>query len=71
MLIIRFMKPLLLIPVPKSAKTHRLGATQGAKCKIVGGVTIGEYALIGAGAEISKNARPYDSTVGVPARQFG
>ena len=65
------MKPLLLIPVPESVKTHGLGAKLGAKCKIVCGVTIGEYALIAVGAVISKYVRPYDSTVGVPARQFG
>jgi len=45
--------------------------TIGDRCKIVCGVTIGEYALIGAGAVISKYIRLYDSTVGVPARQFG
>ncbi len=47
------------------------GATLGANCTIVCGVTVGEYAFIGAGAVINKNAKPYALMVGVPARQIG
>lgn len=47
------------------------GATLGANCTIVCGVTIGEYAFIGAGAVIKKNVPPYALMVGVPARQIG
>ena len=47
------------------------GATLGANCTIVCGVTIGEYAFIGAGAVINKNVNPYALMVGVPARQIG
>ena len=35
------------------------------------GVTIGEYAFIGAGAVINKDVRPYALMVGVPAKQVG
>lgn len=47
------------------------GATLGANCTIVCGVTIGEYALIGAGAVVNKNVAAYALMVGVPARQIG
>jgi len=47
------------------------GATLGANCTIVCGVTIGEYALIGAGAVVNKDVPAYALMVGVPARQIG
>ena len=47
------------------------GATLGANCTIVCGVTIGEYAFIGAGAVINQDVKPYALMVGVPARQIG
>lgn len=47
------------------------GATLGANCTIVCGVTIGEYAFIGAGAVINKDVKPYALMVGVPAKQIG
>ena len=47
------------------------GATLGANCTIVCGVTIGEYAFIGAGAVINKDIKPYALMVGVPAKQIG
>mgnify|MGYP000105363427 CR=1 FL=1 len=47
------------------------GATLGANCTIVCGVTIGEYAFIGAGAVITKNVKTYALMVGVPAKQIG
>jgi UDP-2-acetamido-3-amino-2,3-dideoxy-glucuronate N-acetyltransferase len=47
------------------------GATLGANCTIVCGVTIGEYAFIGAGSVINKDVKPYALMVGVPARQIG
>lgn len=46
------------------------GATLGANCTVVCGVTIGEYAFIGAGAVINKDVPPYALMVGVPARQI-
>lgn len=47
------------------------GATLGANCTIVCGVTIGEYAFVGAGAVINKSVPAYALVVGVPARQIG
>src|SRR5690554_2956919 len=47
------------------------GATLGANCTIVCGVTIGEYAFIGAGAVINKDVPAYALMVGVPARKIG
>ena len=47
------------------------GATLGANCTIVCGVTLGEFAFVGAGAVINKDVKPYALMVGVPARQIG
>lgn len=47
------------------------GATLGANCTIVCGVTIGEYAFIGAGSVVNKDVPPYALMVGVPAKQIG
>ena len=47
------------------------GATLGANCTIVCGTTIGEYALVGAGAVVNKDVPAYALVVGVPARQIG
>lgn len=47
------------------------GATLGANCTIVCGVTVGEYAFVGAGAVVNKDVKPYALMVGVPGRQIG
>lgn len=47
------------------------GATLGANCTIICGITVGEYAFIGAGAMVNKNIKPYALIVGVPAKQIG
>jgi UDP-2-acetamido-3-amino-2,3-dideoxy-glucuronate N-acetyltransferase len=47
------------------------GATLGANCTIVCGVTIGEYAFVGAGAVVSRDVAPFALMVGVPARRIG
>ena len=47
------------------------GCTVGANATVICGVTIGEYALIGAGAVIHKDVKPYALMVGVPAKQIG
>ena len=49
----------------------RQGATLGANCTVVCGVTIGCYAFIGAGAVVNKDVPDYALMVGVPARQIG
>jgi UDP-2-acetamido-3-amino-2,3-dideoxy-glucuronate N-acetyltransferase len=47
------------------------GATLGANSTIVCGVTIGEFAFIGAGAVVTKDIPAYALVVGNPARQLG
>jgi len=47
------------------------GCSIGANATIVCGITIGEYALIGSGAVINKDVKPYALMVGVPAKQIG
>lgn len=49
----------------------RRGATVGANATIVCGVTIGEYAFVGAGAVVRRDVPPFALVVGVPARQVG
>lgn len=65
---------------PRSAVTRKdeyrrtlvkRGATLGANCTIVCGVTVGEYAFVGAGAVINRNVPAFALMVGVPARQMG
>jgi UDP-2-acetamido-3-amino-2,3-dideoxy-glucuronate N-acetyltransferase len=65
---------------PRSAVTRkdeyrdtivRRGATLGANCTIVCGVTIGAHAFVGAGAVVQRDVPPYALMVGVPARQIG
>lgn len=47
------------------------GASIGANATIVCGVTIGEYAFIGAGSVVTKDVAPYALVYGNPARQHG
>ena len=47
------------------------GATLGANCTVVCGVTIGEFAFVGAGAVVNKDVPAYALVVGVPAHQIG
>lgn len=49
----------------------KTGATLGANCTIVCGVTIGEFSFVGAGAVVNKSVPAYALMVGVPARQIG
>jgi len=46
------------------------GCSVGANATIVCGVTVGEYALIGSGAVVNKNVKPYALMVGVPAKRI-
>lgn len=46
------------------------GATLGANCTIVCGITIGEYAFVAAGAVVTKDVKPYALMGGVPAKQI-
>ena len=47
------------------------GATIGANASIMGGVTVGEYAVVGAGSVVTKDVAPYAIVVGNPARAAG
>lgn len=47
------------------------GATLGANCTIVCGITVGEFAFVGAGAVVNKSVPAYALMVGVPAKQIG
>jgi UDP-2-acetamido-3-amino-2,3-dideoxy-glucuronate N-acetyltransferase len=47
------------------------GATLGANCTVVCGITIGTYAFVGAGAVVNKDVKSYALMVGVPAKQIG
>lgn len=65
---------------PRSAVTRKdeyrdtlvkRGATLGANCTIVCGLTIGEYAFVGAGGVVNRDVGAFALMVGVPARQIG
>ena len=47
------------------------GASLGANCTIVCGVTIGEHAFVAAGAVVNRDVKPYAVVAGVPARHIG
>ncbi len=49
----------------------REGASIGANATIMCGVTIGKWAMVGAGAVVTKNVPDYALVVGVPARRVG
>lgn len=49
----------------------RSGATLGANCTIICGVTIGRYAFVGAGAVVTRSVPDYALVLGNPARQVG
>ncbi len=65
---------------PRSAVTRKdqyrrtvvkRGATLGANCTIVCGITVGQYAFVGAGAVVNRDVPDFALMVGVPARQAG
>ena len=47
------------------------GATLGANCTVVCGVTIGAYGFVGAGAVVNRDVPDFALMLGVPARQAG
>ncbi len=51
--------------------TIRKGASIGANATIICGIEIGEYAMIGAGAVVTKNVPPYALVVGNPSKEVG
>jgi UDP-2-acetamido-3-amino-2,3-dideoxy-glucuronate N-acetyltransferase len=61
--------------VPRKSEYRRTrvrqGATLGANCTLVCGVTVGRYAFVGAGAVVHKDVPDFALVVGVPARRIG
>lgn len=49
----------------------REGATLGANCTIVCGVTVGEYAFVAAGAVVNRDVPAYALVAGVPGKRIG
>jgi acetyltransferase-like isoleucine patch superfamily enzyme len=47
------------------------GASIGANATIICGITIGEYAMIGAGSVVNKSVLPFSLVAGVPAKVIG
>lgn len=47
------------------------GCSVGANATIVCGITVGEYALIGAGSVVTKDVKPFEMLYGVPAKHKG
>jgi UDP-2-acetamido-3-amino-2,3-dideoxy-glucuronate N-acetyltransferase len=65
---------------PRSAVTRKneyrktlikRGATLGANSTIVCGITVGEYAFVGAGALINKDVPDFALVLGVPSKHIG
>jgi UDP-2-acetamido-3-amino-2,3-dideoxy-glucuronate N-acetyltransferase len=61
------------IPRMQELRTTRVrkGATLGANCTILCGLTIGEYAFVGAGAVVTKDIPDYGLVAGAPAKLMG
>jgi acetyltransferase-like isoleucine patch superfamily enzyme len=51
--------------------TVRRGASVGANATVICGITIGEYAMVGAGSVVTKDVPPYGLVYGNPARLEG
>ncbi len=47
------------------------GASIGANATVVCGITIGEFAFVGAGSVVTKSILPYALVMGNPAKQTG
>ena len=47
------------------------GATLGANCTVVCGITVGRHAFVGAGALVSRDVADFALVVGVPAKRIG
>lgn len=54
-----------------AATLVKKGASIGANATIVCGITIGEYAFVGAGAVVVKDVPPFALVLGNPARHIG
>lgn len=47
------------------------GASIGANATIICGITLGEYAFVGAGSVVTKDVKPFELVFGNPARHQG
>jgi UDP-2-acetamido-3-amino-2,3-dideoxy-glucuronate N-acetyltransferase len=65
------MCPRAKTPFSLMRTTIKKNASIGAGATILGGITIGEYALIGAGSVVTKNVPPYTVWYGNPAKHKG
>lgn len=48
-----------------------IGSSIGANATVLPGITIGEWAMVGAGATVTRDVPPYALFVGNPAKQVG
>jgi UDP-2-acetamido-3-amino-2,3-dideoxy-glucuronate N-acetyltransferase len=55
-------------PEKFSGITIKRGASVGANATILPGITIGEFAMVGAGSVVTKDVDPYSVVAGNPAR---
>ena len=56
------------------SNTHtivRKGVSIGANATIICGVELGKFCMIGAGALVTKNVKPYSLVIGSPAKHIG
>ncbi len=65
--------PRCAFPRKSEYRTTRIGkgATLGANCTIICGITVGDHAFVGAGAVVTKDVKPHALVVGTPATQIG
>jgi len=57
-------------PVKYLTTIIKNGVSIGTNSTIIGGITIGEYAIIGAGSVITKDIEPYSIYAGNPAKKI-
>ena len=55
----------------KEKTTVKKGATLGSNCAILCGLTIGEYAVVGAGSVVTKDVAAHTIVIGNPAKPQG
>jgi UDP-2-acetamido-3-amino-2,3-dideoxy-glucuronate N-acetyltransferase len=66
------LRPRAFIPLEKPIETTvKRGASIGANCTIICGITIGEYAMVGAGSVVTKDVPDYTLVFGNPAVSRG